>query len=183
MKDCGHIPMIERPEETAETIDADGWLHTGDVGELIDGKFLKITDRIKSLFKTSGGKYVAPAVIEEKMKESRFIEQIMVIGENQRFVGAIIVPAIDFLKEWCNENNIRFSDRKDIVNAPEVIALINQEVENLNDHFGKVEQIKKFELVADEWTIDSGEMTPTMKVKRKVVEEKYKKLIEDMYSM
>lgn len=175
------LGYYKRPQETAETIDADGWLHTGDVGELIDGKFLKITDRIKSLFKTSGGKYVAPAVVEEKMKECRYIEQIMVVGENERFVAALIVPAIDFLKEWATEHHVKFNSKEELVKAPEVIALLKKEIDILNKEFGHVEQIKKFELLADEWTIDSGEMTPTMKVKRKEVFEKYKKLIEEIY--
>lgn len=171
----------KRPDITAETIDAEGWLHTGDVGELVDGKHLKITDRIKSLFKTSGGKYVAPAVVEEKMKECRFIEQIMVIGENQKFVGALIVPSFDFLNEWAEENNVKHSTKEELVKAPEVLSLLQKEIDILNQEFGKVEQIKKFELLSDEWTIESGEMTPTMKVKRKIIKEKYKNLINDIY--
>lgn len=177
------LGYYKRPEETAETIDADGWLHTGDVGELIDGKFLKITDRIKSLFKTSGGKYVAPAVVEEKMKECRYVEQILVIGENEKFVAALIVPAIDYLKEWATEHNVKFTDKKDLVKAPEVLALLKKEIDILNKEFGHVEQIKKFELLSDEWTIDSGELTPTMKVKRKEVIAKYKDLIEQIYNV
>ena len=173
----------KNPEATAKAIDSDGWLHTGDVGKLIDGKFLKITDRIKSLFKTSGGKYVAPAVVEEKMKESRFIEQIMVIGENRKFVAALIVPHFEYLTAWCEENNIKFSNRTDIVKAPEVLALLKKDINELNFNFGKVEQIKKFELIIDEWAIATGEMTPTMKVKRKVVLEKYQELIEDIYNV
>lgn len=172
-----------RPEETAKTIDSDGWLHTGDVGELVDGRHLKITDRIKSLFKTSGGKYVAPAVVEEKMKECRFIEQIMVIGENQKFVAALIVPSVDFLKEWADEHNVKYSTKEELVKAPEVLSLLQKEIDILNNEFGKVEQIKKFELLADEWTIESGEMTPTMKVKRKDVKAKYQSLIDDIYNV
>lgn len=168
---------------TDETIDKDGWLHTGDVGKLVDGKFLKITDRIKSLFKTSGGKYVAPAVVEEKMKECRFIEQLLVIGENQKFVAALIVPHFEYLTAWCNENGVNFSSNEDIIKAPEVLSLMKSEINELNINFGKVEQIKKFELLVDEWSIDSGELTPTMKVKRKVVKEKYKDLIEDIYNV
>ncbi len=173
----------QNQEATDETIDKDGWLHTGDVGKLVDGKFLKITDRIKSLFKTSGGKYVAPAVVEEKMKECRFIEQIMVIGENRKFVAALIIPHFDYLKDWCNENNVKFSTNEDITKAPEVLSLLKKEINELNINFGKVEQIKKFELLANEWSVDSGELTPTMKVKRKVVKEKYKDIIEDIYNV
>jgi long-chain acyl-CoA synthetase len=171
----------KRPDATAETIDADGWLHTGDVGTWVDGKFLKITDRIKSLFKTSGGKYVAPSVIEEKMKESRFIEQILVLGENEKFVSALIVPAFLALEDWCKTNNLNTSSKKAMIEQPEVLSLFKEEVEALNVNFGKVEQIKKFELLADEWSIDTEELTPTMKVKRKFVIDKYKDLIERIY--
>lgn len=171
----------KRPDITAETIDADGWLHTGDVGTWVDNKFLKITDRVKALFKTSGGKYVAPAVVEEKMKESRFIEQIMVVGENEKFVGALIVPSLDNLKDWCSQKALDTSSPKAMIESPEVHALFKEEVEKLNVNFGKVEQIKKFELVENEWTVDTNELTPTMKVKRKFVAEKYKDLIERIY--
>jgi long-chain acyl-CoA synthetase len=172
-----------KPEETAKTVDEDGWLHTGDVGTFIDGKFLKITDRVKALFKTSGGKYVAPQVIEEKMKESRFVEQIIVLGENRKFVSALIVPSFLNLKEWCEKNALTFSSNDEMVKTPEVLALFKEEVERLNESFGKVEKVKKFELLTDEWSVDSGELTPTMKVKRKVVIEKYDALIESIYNV
>lgn len=177
------LGYYKNQKATDETIDKDGWLHTGDVGELVDGKFLKITDRIKSLFKTSGGKYVAPAVVEEKMKECRFIEQIMVIGENRKFVAALIVPHFEYLTAWCKENNVSFDNNKDMVKAPEVLSLLKKEIDILNVNFGKVEQIKKFELLSDDWSIDSGDLTPTMKVKRKVIKEKYKVLIEEVYNV
>lgn len=171
----------KRPDATAETIDADGWLHTGDVGTWVDGKFLKITDRIKSLFKTSGGKYVAPSVIEEKMKESRFVEQLIVLGENEKFVSALIVPSFLALEDWCKTNNLDTSSKKAMIDAPEVLSLLKEEVEKLNVNFGKVEQIKKFELLADEWSVQTEELTPTMKVKRKFVIEKYKEVIARIY--
>lgn len=173
----------KNPEETAKTIDADGWLHTGDVGTMIDGKFLKITDRVKALFKTSGGKYVAPQVIEEKMKEIRFVEQIIVLGENEKFVSALIVPSFLNLTEWCAKHAVDHSTKEKMVTAPEVLALFKAEIEALNVNFGKVEQVKKFELLTDEWSVDSGELTPTMKVKRKVVNEKYKDLIASIYNV
>ena len=172
-----------KPEETAKTVDEDGWLHTGDVGTFIDGKFLKITDRVKALFKTSGGKYVAPQVIEEKMKESRFVEQIIVLGENRKFVSALIVPSFLNLKEWCEKNALTFPSNDEMIKTPEVLALFKEEVERLNESFGKVEKVKKFELLTDEWSVDSGELTPTMKVKRKVVIEKYDALIESIYNV
>ena len=173
----------KNPEETAKTIDADGWLHTGDVGTLVDGKFLKITDRVKALFKTSGGKYVAPQVVEEKMKESRFVEQIIVIGENEKFVSALIVPSFLNLTEWCEKNAVDNSSKAAMLKAPEVLSLFKEEVERLNETFGKVEKVKKFELMEDEWSVDTGELTPTMKVKRKVVIEKYHDLIRSIYNV
>ncbi|MFT4970048.1 MAG: long-chain acyl-CoA synthetase [Chitinophagales bacterium] len=172
-----------KPEETAKTIDKDGWLHTGDVGTLIDGKFLKITDRVKALFKTSGGKYVAPQVIEEKMKESRFVEQIIILGENEKFVSALIVPSFLNLEEWCSQKALDTSSKEKMVKSPEVLALFKEEVERLNESFGKVEKVKKFELMVTEWSEVTGELTPTMKVKRKVVIEKYESLISSIYNV
>ena len=144
---------------------------------------MKITDRVKALFKTSGGKYVAPQVIEEKMKESRFVEQIIVLGENRKFVSALIVPSFLNLKEWCEKNALTFPSNDEMIKTPEVLALFKEEVERLNESFGKVEKVKKFELLTDEWSVDSGELTPTMKVKRKVVIEKYDALIESIYNV
>ena len=165
------LGYYKKPEETAKTI-VDGWLHTGDVGTIIDGKFLKITDRIKDLFKTSGGKYVAPQVVEEKMKESRFIEQIMVIGENEKFVSALIVPAFAALQDWAeNEEGISYTSPQGLVSHPAVDALIQADIKELNTYFSKIEQIKAFRLLAEEWTEESGCLTPTKKVKRKVVME------------
>ncbi|MEZ4978606.1 MAG: AMP-binding protein [Chitinophagales bacterium] len=173
----------KNPEETAKTVDTDGWLHTGDVGVMVDGKFLKITDRVKALFKTSGGKYVAPQVIEEKLKECRFIEQIMVLGENEKFVSALIVPSFLNLTEWCAKHAVDHSSKEKMIKSPEVLALFKKEVEALNENFGKVEKVKKFELLTDEWSVDTGELTPTMKVKRKVVLEQYKDLIAAIYNV
>jgi len=170
-----------RPDLTAEVIDAEGWFHTGDIGEWVNGKFLKITDRKKELFKTSGGKYIAPQVIENKMKESRYIEQIMVVGESERFVSALIVPSFMNLKDWAKENGITLTDNKQIVDNSKIKDLINTEVERLNKDFGKWEQIKKFTLLSDEWTIEGGELTPTLKLKRKAVMERNRKHVDEMY--
>jgi long-chain acyl-CoA synthetase len=170
-----------RPDLTAEVIDADGWFHTGDIGTFLDGKYLKITDRKKELFKTSGGKYIAPQVIENKMKESRFIEQIMVVGESKKFISALIVPSFLNLRDWAKENGIIAEKPEEIVDNSKIKNLINAEVEKLNKDFGKWEQIKKFELLSTEWTIEGGELTPTMKVKRKVILERYKPFVEKMY--
>ncbi len=169
------------PEQTKEIL-RDGWLHTGDVGTLIDGKFLKITDRIKQLFKTSGGKYVAPQPIENKMAESFFIEQILVVGENEKFVSAIIQPAFEAIREWAKKNHIHIESNQDICGNKEIITRIFEDIEERNAVFSHVEQIKKFKLVPDVWSIESGELTPTMKLKRKFVLERYKNLINELYA-
>jgi len=171
----------KRPELTAETI-IDGWLHTGDIGIFEDGKYLKITDRKKELFKTSGGKYVAPQPIENKMKESPFVEQMMVVGAEQKFVGALIVPSIINLKEWMLHKEIPFITIEDAIHNPKVLNLYRELIDSFNAFFNQVEQIKKFELLPHEWTIDSGELTPTLKLKRKVIMEKYKTAVERIYS-
>lgn len=170
----------KRPDLTAETI-IDGWLHTGDIGVFEENKFLKITDRKKELFKTSGGKYVAPQPIENKMKESPFVEQMMVVGAEQKFVGALIVPSIPNLREWMQHKGIPFTTAEDAVNNPKVLDLYRELVDSFNKFFNHVEQIKKFELLPNEWTIDTGELTPTLKLKRKVIMEKYKAAIERIY--
>ncbi len=170
----------KKPDLTKETI-IDGWLHTGDIGVMVDGKFLKITDRKKELFKTSGGKYVAPQPIENKMKESPFVEQIMIVGAEQKFVGALMVPSWPNLKEWMKLKGIPFTTLQDAVNHPEVLRLYKDLIESFNTFFNHVEQIKKFELLTDEWTIETGELTPTLKLKRKVIMEKFKPVIERLY--
>jgi long-chain acyl-CoA synthetase len=170
-----------RPDLTQEVI-IDGWLHTGDIGVWIDKKFLKITDRKKELFKTSGGKYVAPQPIENKCKESPFIEQMMVVGADQKFVGALIVPSFETLQDWMREKGLQFTTNEDVVHHPRVLELYKEIIESFNGYFNHVEQIKKFELLPREWTIDSGEMTPKLSLKRKVVMEKYKDAVERIYS-
>ena len=169
----------KRPELTADTI-KDGWLLTGDIG-VFEGKFLKITDRKKELFKTSGGKYVAPQPIENKMKESPFVEQIIIIGAEEKFVGALIVPSMPSLKEWMRTQDIPFTTNEDAVHNPKVRGLYKELIESFNKFFNHVEQVKKFELLPNEWTIESGELTPTLKLKRKVIMEKFKPAIERIY--
>ncbi len=178
---CVMEGYYKRPDLTAETV-IDGWLHTGDIGVIEDGKFLKITDRKKELFKTSGGKYVAPQPIENKLKESAFIEQVMVVGSERKFVGALIVPAFVTLKEWMKEKGINYTTNEDTIHHPRVLELYREIVESYNANFNHVEQIKKFELLPQEWTIDTGEMTPKLSLKRKVVMEKFKTAIEHIYS-
>lgn len=171
----------KQPELTAETI-IDGWLHTGDIGVFENGKYLKITDRKKELFKTSGGKYVAPQPIENKMKESPFVEQIMVVGADEKFVGALIVPSLPNLKEWMQQKGIAFTTTKDAINHPRVLDLYRELIESFNKFFNHVEQIKKFELLPEEWSIDSGEMTPKLSLKRKIIMEKYKDIVKRIYA-
>lgn len=171
------------PEATKEAIDENGWFHTGDVGIIEEGKFLKITDRKKEVFKTSGGKYVAPQPMENKFKESPFIEQIMVIGEGQKMPAALIVPAWDYLKDHCKKSGITVGgDYKDAVNQPEIRSIYQNEIDFYNKLFGDWEKVKKFELIPGEWSIDGGEMTPTLKLKRKPILQKYATLIDKIYS-
>ncbi len=172
----------KRPDLTAEVIDKDGFFHTGDIGIFVENKFLKITDRKKEIFKTSGGKYVAPQPIENKMKESKFIEQMMVVGPEQKFAGALIVPSFANLKEWAQQNNLSYGTIHDLLRHPKVLEMFKNIVEEFNHQFNHVEQVKKFELLPDEWTVDGGELTPTLKLKRKVIMEKYRDAIERIYS-
>ena len=173
----------KQPEITAQVMSKDGWFHTGDIGVWVEDRFLKITDRKKEIFKTSGGKYVAPQPIENKMKESPFIEQMMVVGADRKFAGALIVPNVTNLKDWCGKNNVNAGASVDqVLRDPKVLEQYKRIVEEYNQQFNHVEQIKKFELLDSEWTIDGGELTPTLKLKRKVIMEKYKDAIERIYS-
>lgn len=170
----------KRPDLTAQDI-TDGWYHTGDIGNLSDDNFLKITDRKKELFKTSGGKYVAPLAIENKLKESPFIEQVMLIGAERKFVSALIVPSFPNLLDWARKNNIAGS-KEELLRNPNVIEFFKELVESFNKFFNPVEQVKKFELLPNEWSVDTGEMTPKLSLKRKVVMEKYRDAIERIYA-
>ena len=170
----------KRPDLTAETV-IDGWLHTGDIGVWVNNKFLKITDRKKEIFKTSGGKYVAPQVLENIFKSSPFIEQVMVIGEGKKFVSALIVPSFNYLKTWMQLHDLTFTNNEEAIKNTEVIKKFQSVVDELNKQFNHVEQIKKFELLPAEWSLDTGEMTPKMSLKRKVVLEKFKAVIDKIY--
>ncbi len=172
----------KRPDLTAETV-IDGWLHTGDIGTFIDGRFLKITDRKKELFKTSGGKYVAPQPIENKSKESPFIEQIMVIGSERKFVAALIVPSFNMLKSWMKQNNIDFTANEEAVRNPDVLAMYQKVIDRYNENFNHVEQIKKFALMAKEWGVETGELTPKLSLRRKSIMEKYNDVVEKIYAV
>ena len=171
----------KRPDLTAEVI-TEGWFHTGDIGMIVSKRFLKITDRKKELFKTSGGKYVAPLPVENKLKESPFIEQVMIVGAERKFVGALIIPSFPNLRDWCRKNNEPDGTNEELIQNPKVITLYKDLVESFNKFFNHVEQVKKFELLPNEWSIDTGEMTPKLSMKRKVITEKYRDNIERIYS-
>lgn len=171
------------PEMTAEVIDGDGWFHTGDIGTFEEDKFLKITDRKKEIFKLSGGKYIAPQMIENKLKTSHLIEQVMVIGANEKFASALISPNFPLLHDWCAENKIHFEDNKALIKIPEVIEQIQKEVNIINKTLGSHEQINRIRLVREEWTPASGELSPTLKLRRNVIATRYKNLINDIYSV
>lgn len=175
------LGYYNRPDATAEVIDSEGWFHTGDIGIFEDNRFLKITDRKKEIFKTSGGKYIAPMIIENKLKESPFIEQAMVIGENQKFASALIVPAFAALKEWCAKNNIPYTTNEEMIKNEAVKKHICQEVENINKSLAQYETIKRPEFLAREWAIDKGEMTPKLSLKRKVILAANKALVDRIY--
>jgi long-chain acyl-CoA synthetase len=175
------IGYYHRPELTAEAIDGDGWLHTGDVGEF-DGVFLKVTDRKKEIFKTSGGKYIAPQQIENRMKESKFIAQIMVVGENRKFPAALIVPAFEVLSEHFHQRGSSPRSNRELVVSREVNELFESEIHRLNEHFGHYSQIKKFILLPEEWSLAGGELTPTLKLKRRELLRKYASEIESLYA-
>jgi long-chain acyl-CoA synthetase len=169
-------------EEATNSTIKDGWLYTGDVGRFVDDKFLKITDRIKELFKTSGGKYVAPQYLENKLKESKYIEQVIVVGNERKFVAAIIFPNIDNLKSWAEYKKLKIDFNTDAWLTNEWILIkIKKVIDQYNEQFSQIEKVKQFRLINTEWTIDGGQLTPTLKLKRKVIETNHSILIEDIY--
>jgi len=172
----------KEPERTDEAIDKDGWFHTGDIGEIDDEGFLKITDRKKEMFKTSGGKYVAPQMLENTIKQSRFIEQIMVVGEGEKMPAALIQPNFEFVKEWAKRKNIDIgTSNEDMVNNEIVRERFQEEIDFYNAKFGHWEKVKKFELTPDVWGIESEHLTPTMKLKRRNIRKLYEKLYDQLY--
>ncbi len=181
----GHNVMMgyyKNPELTKEIIDTEGWLHTGDLGHINEYGQVFITGRLKSLFKTSMGKYVNPQIIEDKFTESDFFENVVVFGEGQKYAAAIILPSFPYLKEWCQSQHLNYTTPEEAINMKEVKDRIAQEVQKYNKLFGETEQIKRYTLVADEWSTANRILTPTLKVKRKVVEEKYQSVIQSMFS-
>jgi len=169
------------PDKTAEVI-IDGYFHTGDIGEFDADGFLKITDRKKEMFKTSGGKYVAPQLLENRLKQSRFVEQVMVVGEGEKMPAALIQPNFEFIKEWAQRKlNKSFTSNEALVQDPAVMSRLQEEVDAANEQFAKWEKVKQFRLTPDIWSIDAGHVTPTLKLKRKVIKQKYMDLYEDIY--
>jgi long-chain acyl-CoA synthetase len=178
------LGYYNQKDKTDEVMEADGWFHTGDIGEMVKEKYLKITDRKKEIFKTSGGKFIIPQAMENKFKESRFIEQIMIIGENKNFPAALIVPNFAFVRDWAKTNGIDLENisNENISKNSTVIDRIMNEVSSFNEIYGHWEQIKKIKLLPQEFTIESDELTPTLKLKRKIIMEKYKDFVQEIYS-
>lgn len=181
--DCVMLGYYKDEAQTKQTIEPDGWLHTGDIGVMVDKEYLKITDRKKEIFKLSSGKYIAPQAIENKFKESFFIEQIYVFGENQKFASALISPNFQFLHNWCSRHGVKFRDNVDLINNPQVIKRFQKEVNTMNKTLGQTEHIKRFRLVHEEWTTASGELSPTLKLRRRFLADKYKNIISEIFSV
>lgn len=181
----GHNVMQGYYKDEALTklaIDKDGWFHTGDVGHLLDDKFLVITDRKKEIFKLSNGKFVAPQPIENRIKESLFVDQVMVVGEHQKFASALLVPDFKYLKEWCASKQLSAPKEHDaLIRLPEVTAIFNEEISKINRTLSEWERINRFRIVPDDWSPATGELSATLKLKRKVVESKYPELLDDIY--
>lgn len=178
-----HIMLgyYKNPEQTQEIIDEDGFLHTGDIGRLIDGKYLQITDRKKEIFKLSSGKYIAPQVIETKLKESSYIENCIVIGEKEKFASAIIIPDMSRLHFWAAKHKVTYADNQELVNNPKVLAKIHKEVELVNDTLAPYEKIKREKIILTEWTPSNGLLSPTLKLKRAKIHAKHEDLIKEIY--
>ncbi|OKL41179.1 AMP-dependent synthetase/ligase [Pontibacter flavimaris] len=171
----------KKPDLTEEVIDKDNWFHTGDIGEMIQDKYLKITDRKKEMFKTSGGKYVAPQPIENKLKESVVIEQVMIVGDGRKYASALIVPSFLGLQDWANHKGIKYTSDEEMIKHPDVIEKFKREIDKANEGLAQYETVKKFALIPNMWTVESGELTPTLKVKRKIITANYKNVIESLY--
>jgi long-chain acyl-CoA synthetase len=169
------------PELTESVFDAEGWFHTGDIGSLEENGFLMVTDRKKEIFKLSNGKFIAPQLIENMFKESLAIDQIMIVGEHEKFASAIISPNFRYFDEWKKEKNISFSDSEELIRLPEITSLFNSEVEAINKRLSPPERINRFRLVPDEWSPASGELSPTLKLRRQFISNKYRELLDQIY--
>ena len=175
------LGYYKNPEATAEVIDQDGWFHTGDIGKIVEGRFLKITDRKKEIFKNSGGKYISPVSIENKLKECRYIEQCMVIGENQKFVSALIVPAFGNFKEFAEHHGIEWKGNAEMMESEELKKLIADHVKKINTTLASFEQVKRYQLINAVWGVESGEITPKLSLRRKTIQEKNQALISKIF--
>ncbi len=178
---CVMLGYYKAPDLTAEVIDKEGWMHTGDIGHLHEGKFLKITDRKKEIFKLSSGKYVAPQALENLLKGSIFIEQAMVVGENEKFASAIVSPNFNYLHFWASKHKVHYRTNEDLVKNPKVIARVQKEINLINKEISATEQIKRFRLVCDDWTPGNGFLSPTLKLKRKVLYARYDSILREIY--
>lgn len=176
------LGYYNKPEQTKEVMDEEGWFHTGDIGVFEDNKFLKIVDRKKEIFKTSGGKYITPQMIENKLKEGRFIEQAMVIGEGEKFPAAFIVPAFAHIKSWCDKKGYTYTTNEEMIKHQDVLRKINEDVERANKDLAQYEKVKKFELLSKEWSIDGGELTPKLSLKRKIILSKNQEAYNRIYT-
>lgn len=172
---------LNRPERTFEVLDAEGWFHTGDIGMMVESKYLKITDRKKEIFKTSGGKYIAPQVIENKFRESDFIEQVMVVGERRNYTAALILPNFIHLQGWCGSKGIPWKGNEAMISEKRVIERFQREIGGINKSLDHIEKIKRFILLVDEWSVESAELSPTLKLRRKAILGRYEELIDAMY--
>jgi long-chain acyl-CoA synthetase len=169
------------PELTREAIDSDGWFHTGDIGHIDEEGFLMITDRKKEIFKLSNGKFIAPQIIENIFKESPIIDQIMVVGEHQKFASALISPNFKYFDDWKKENSINAENSEELIKHPAVISLFSAEVNKLNKRLNSYEGISRFRLVKDSWSPETGELSPTLKLRRNFVNEKYRSCVDQIY--
>ena len=180
-KQVCQAPVTNRPEETSAVFTSDGWFKTGDIGQFDDEGFLKITDRKKELFKTSGGKYIAPSPIEQMIKGSRFVSQVVLIGNDRKFPSALIVPSFEQLESYAKHEGLNLKTPKDFCESEKIVKLLEKQVDELTKDLSKFEKVKKIALLEEEMTVEGGELTPTLKVKRRVVDEKYKDVIEKIY--
>ena len=174
------VGYYKEPELTAAAL-KDGWFHTGDLGKIDEDGFLTITGRKKEMFKTSGGKYVAPQLLENRLKQSGFIEQVMVIGDGEKMPAALIQPEFDFVRRWAERHDIEIGDNDDLVANQQVVDRIEQEVAEANEHFAKWEKVKVFKLTPDVWTSADGHLTPTLKMKRNIIKDRYIDLYNEIY--
>ncbi|MFA7401689.1 MAG: long-chain fatty acid--CoA ligase, partial [Bacteroidales bacterium] len=178
---CLMMGYYKDPEYTKQVIDEEGWFHTGDIGEFTKDGFLRITDRKKDIFKLSAGKYIAPQLLENKFKESPFIENIMIIGENEKFASAIISPNFNYLHFWASKHKIHYKNNIELIENEATIARIKKEVDAVNAKLSPHEQVKRFRIVSEEWTAPTGELSPTLKLKRNVLTKKYENLIKEIF--